>query len=952
LGLSYQYSGEYNNAEKFYKVLIELEPAHIDGLNNLGIINLYNDKTDIAEKYFLQVLKLNPENEEASINLANLKLKQEEYNSAIEIYKKVISFNNSKPNYIFNLGNAYLKKGDYDEALKYFDYTLRLEPQHGGALNNLGIIYNKKNEHEKAEAVYKSILSNSPNDPGAIFNLAQCFEHNAKFDKAEETYNLLLELEPDNDAALLSLGGINEKLGRKSASDQFYNKIAPTDFNKLAIFTNLGVSKMEQGKIDEAIEMWEKALKLKPDSPEVNYNLAHAKLLKGNFEEGWKGYEWRKKRKGFTERKAPGSVLTDQDINGKTIFVYDEQGLGDSVQFVRYLKLLKEKNCKIIFECDPRLIYLFNNLKYCDELIPRYSFDEPKIKYDYQISLLSLPAYFKTNLNSIPAETSYLEADKELSSKLSAVINRENTFNVGIVWAGNPNHTNDKNRSCSLENFEKLIATKGARFFSLQKGKAVKQLEEKSLQVVNLDGKGLETFGHTAAVIENLDLVISVDTSVAHLAAAMGKKTWIILPFLPDWRWMVNRDDSPWYPEVKLYRQSLPGNWGDLFEKMEEDLLDEVKTKTDKVSMLPVQSEFNKEENNNVHLYLGLAKGDNFGWGVCSKYLRKELQNFINVENIKDDYSEAKKVNGMLFNALVDIDFNPLFNARGDINFGYTFFENELTQKSKLNAAKYDKIYAGSSWCRNKMIEAGIFNSDILIQGIDPDLFYPVENKKDRAFVIFSGGKFELRKGQDLVIKAVKILQEKYKDIVLVNSWYNFWENTMLSMGNSNHIKFELNGKTWEEKINNILLLNGLDLNRVITLPVIPHDKSREIFEQTDIGLFPNRCEGGTNLVLMEYMACGKPAAASFTSGHTDIINEDNSILLTDLNKFKLHNNHNELISDWEEASIDEIVAAIEYAYHNRDKIKTIGRNAGEYMKYYSWADTAKNLSESIELKL
>ncbi len=662
LGLTFQNLGEYEKAETNYNTLLEIAPEHIDAINNLGIINLQRDKIIDAEKLFLHILELEPKHSDALINLGNIKFKQELYIEAISYYKKAIKTNSQNPIYIYNLGNAYLKIEDYDKAQDYFEKTLMLDPNHIGALNNLGIIYTKRNDPKKAEAVYENVLKLSPGNSDTMFNLAQCLEQNSKYDQAVDIYNSLLEQDPQNDVAILNLVGINDKLGNNAVSNELLNKINSTHYNKLAILTNLGISKMEQAKVDDAIINWKKALEIKPDSPEVNYNLAHANLLMGNFAEGWKGYEWRKKRKGFIERKLTGQELIDQDINDKTVFVYDEQGLGDSIQFVRYLKLLKQKKCKIIFECDPRLVYVFNNYKYIDVLIPRQNFDEPNIYYDYQISLLSLPQYFKTDIDTIPSEHSYLDANEELAIKLSSVISNANFLNVGIVWAGNSNHTNDKNRSCRLDNFEKIFTLNGVRFFSLQKGEALKQLRENTLPVVDLDSKGLDNFGHTAAIIENLDLIISVDTSVAHLAAAMGKPVWVILPFLPDWRWMLDRIDSPWYPTVKLFRQKMAGDWKGVFKEIFIELQKLIDSKFLSVNPQPNHdsktnhdasdhhySDHNKSSLNLLgdgintkstasnQIYLGLASGENFGWGVCSKYLRRELLKFIDIKNIDQD---------------------------------------------------------------------------------------------------------------------------------------------------------------------------------------------------------------------------------------------------------------------------------------------------------------------------
>jgi glycosyltransferase involved in cell wall biosynthesis len=290
-------------------------------------------------------------------------------------------------------------------------------------------------------------------------------------------------------------------------------------------------------------------------------------------------------------------------------------------------------------------------------------------------------------------------------------------------------------------------------------------------------------------------------------------------------------------------------------------------------------------------------------------------------------------------------------NARGTENYGYTFFENELTTHSVENAQKYDLVLAGSTWCRDRMQEKGIHNCDVLVQGIDPNIFYPItEDKRSNHFVIFSGGKFELRKGQDLILRAVKILQEKYPDIILVNCWYNKWPASMQLMGYSKHIQFEYQQGPWQELMDHTYVINGLDPGRIRTLDLVANEIQREIFQQTDIGVFPNRCEGGTNLVLMEYMACAKPVIASNTSGHRDIVTDENALLLNELRDISIAGPDNELIARWQEPSVAELVAQIEYAYHHREEIKKIGARAGQDLQKFTWEHSAQQLLDLLKL--
>lgn len=362
------------------------------------------------------------------------------------------------------------------------------------------------------------------------------------------------------------------------------------------------------------------------------------------------------------------------------------------------------------------------------------------------------------------------------------------------------------------------------------------------------------------------------------------------------------------------------------------------------------------DKDNAATIHLGLIKGENYGWGVCSSYLIEELSKFRSVHVLKDQDGSAcnPRLKGKLVQALTTVEFPPLFEkARADQNFGYTFFEEELNEISVRNAKKYDLVLAGSTWCRDRMLEKGILNCDVLLQGIDPKLFYPIENQKsgDR-FVIFSGGKFELRKGQDLVLRAVKVLQDKYRDVYLLNCWYNLWPRSVSQMTNSPYIAFSYHeNEPWIDTMQRTYRDNGLDPDRVITLELVPHHKQRALFQQTDIGVFPNRCEGGTNLVLMEYMACAKPVIASNTSGHKDIITKNNALLLNHLKEIQIRNNEGALTARWRDPSLDELIAGLEYAYHHRDELHKTGRQAGEDLRHYTWKRSAGHLAAIIGSK-
>ncbi len=434
----------------------------------------------------------------------------------------------------------------------------------------------------------------------------------------------------------------------------------------------------------------------------------------------------------------------------------------------------------------------------------------------------------------------------------------------------------------------------------------------------------------------------------------------------------VLKDDGLLYVEVPMsdspaIHESNPNHysvltkrmWMSLFNKTGYSLVKNLDIKFEVIAgdeeywaFIYKKNKVEKIEEKKDNLFLALSAGENFGWGVCSKYLNKEVPKIYKDTTVWDfqKYGDVEKeVDGTVFHALTGLEFESLSKLWGKKNIGYTFFENELIDQSLENSKKYDLVLGGCTWCCDKMEEKGIANTEVLIQGIDPDIFYPIDEEKDEdLFVIFSGGKFELRKSQDLVLKAIKILQQKYSDIVLVNAWYNMWPQTMELVAHSKHIKFELKGDKWIDKMNHLYEINDIDKSKVLTYELIPNKELREFYKQTDIGLFPNRCEGGTNLVLMEYMACGKPVVGAYTSGHKDVLTEQNSLLLKEMIPHKIFYD-NKLWADWEEPKLEEIIAQIEYAYHNRKEIKKLGKQAGEDMKNFTWADSAKSLINIIK---
>ena len=976
LALCLQNLGKNEDALTYYQKALELNPFLSEAYNNIAVIFKNLGRYDEAESVLKNAVKVKPDNTNAMSNLSNLTLDKnhsQEYGKAFKLYEegklfdardvllKLLNKNPESINLLKSLGIVHHQLNEFEKSAEYYKRILSIDNNNSEAEYSLGVCYQNLDNNELALAHYKKAIELNPEYIDAYNNLGLLYASLKNYSEAEKYYRQALKYNPEYFNAIINLGSLRLLEDDFEAAGEYFNKalfiadnIENNDAGKAVAYSNIGFMHLRKKEIEEAIKFFDIGIKLNPESVLAHYNKAEALLVSGRFEEGWKEYEWRTGRKDFGKRKFNKPFKPEYNLHGKRILVYAEQGLGDALQFIRYLPMLKQKGCYIIFECGKEMHLLLKDFKGIDELVERNLVEAPNIDYDYELPLLNLPQYFNTTINNIPMVVPYLKADEQLKQNWARIVNDRDKLRVGIVWAGSPIHTNDKHRSVRLNQFMPLLSIEGTHFYSLQKGFPVIQANDYRLLLTVLDEQ-IKSFADTAAIIENLDLVITVDTSVAHLAGALGKETWVLIPYMPDWRWLLDGKHSLWYPTLKLYRQPSVGDWNSVFIEMKKDLSIFMKNKKNELTNFNnTNSEKVLDENlsgqpvaNEKTIYLGLTSGENFGWGVCSKYLKKELSQKVNIINI-DEHKELlgiREVDGPVFHALNNNDFSGLYPVRGKKNIGYTFFEYELNDSAVKNAINYDLVLGGSSWNEEKLKERGIENAGKLIQGVDPDLFYPGDIiKKNNLFVIFSGGKFELRKGQDLVLKAVKILQQKFSDIVLINAWYNMWPNTMQSMSVSKHIEYEYKGETWKNFMINLCKINEIDGDKVLTLPITPNNKLRELYLNSDIGLFPNRCEGGTNLVLMEYMACGKPVVASFNSGHKDILTDNNSLRLEHMHEFKLYDNNKRLVADWEEPDIDEIISKLEYAYLNRDKIKQIGKTAGEFLKQFSWKDSAESL--------
>ena len=462
--------------------------------------------------------------------------KQRMIADAIPCFQRAVDI---RPDFIqarYALGKAFWEMDDCESALKELQDVVRVQPDHADALNLIGLIlYSPLGKIDLAERTLLIALRANPYHVDALVNLGNILAARGRFDEAIAQYRKAIELAP------MKAGG----------------------------YTNLGVLYQSMNKIEEANALYTAALTVEPDHANSHWNLATALLVTGDFERGWAEFEWRPLDRPLMNRTFLKPRLTDHDIIGKTVYVHDEQGLGDTIQFVRFLPLLKSCGASVVLECHQGLGGILRGVVGVDGVVERAAPVEPTMAYDYHIPLLSLPCYLGTGDNTLPSRLPYIAADAGSFSFWKTLIVPDDRLNVGIVWAGSPHHKNDVDRSCTLDDFSLLGELDHVRLFSLQKGDAANQLSNAPMGTTVVDlGKRFADFSDTASALACLDLVITVDTSVAHLAGAMNKPVWTLLPHVPDWRWMFDREDTPWYPSMRLFRQSSPGDWRGVMEKV------------------------------------------------------------------------------------------------------------------------------------------------------------------------------------------------------------------------------------------------------------------------------------------------------------------------------------------------------------------------------------------------
>ena len=567
---------QYSDAIKYLNDSLKALPKNSLALSNLGNVFLELKEYSNALNAYDKSIKIDPKYEEAWSNKANALSELKRYDEAIAHYDKALDLRSDYVEAWFNKGNALSELKRYDEAIAHYDKALDLRSDYVEAWFNKGNALSELKQRDEAIAHYDKALSLKSDYHEAWSNKGLNLNELKHFDEAIAAYDKALSLKHDYHVAWANKGATLHELKRYDEAIALYDKALSLKSDYTEAWFNKGSALSELKRYDEAITHYDKALGLKPDYHEASWNKSLSLLIQGDFENGLPLFESRwdsgavsaiAGKRFFNEP----TWLGKEPLNGKTILLYAEQGFGDFIQFCRYVKLVADFGAKVILEAPLPLANLMEGLKGVSQLVVK---GEQLPSFDYQCPLLSLPLAFKTNLHNIPNPNGYINLNKypnkiiEWKSRLGSKLRPR----VGLVWSGNPHHENDFNRSLLLKDILPFLPNQ-FEYISLQKEvrEADKLVLDSNPHILNF-ASYLADFLDTAALIDNLDLVISIDTSVAHLSGALGKKTLVLLPSVPDWRWLLDREDSPWYRSVKLYRQVAIGDWKSALDRVALDL--------------------------------------------------------------------------------------------------------------------------------------------------------------------------------------------------------------------------------------------------------------------------------------------------------------------------------------------------------------------------------------------
>ena len=492
---------------------------------------------------------------------------------AITYLSRAIELSPRSADFHFHLGVALANSGQSDRAIAAYQRAIELDPSIAEPHANLGVLLRAAGKIDAALLAYGRALDLNPDCAEVLCNLGVALAERDRMAEALDCYERALAINPEFVNAHYNLANALRKVDEHVRAIDRYQRAIELKPDFVQAYSNMAMSFNDLGQDELALQAYDRAVQLRPEWAEPRWNRSLTYLLLGNFERGWAEFDCRNGIDPPSSRTFPGQRWIGQDLAGKTILLNYEMGLGDAIHFVRYVPLVAPGAGRVILECQEPLRELFCSVAGVDEVVSLQR-DRAFLTYDVHCSLMRLPELFRSNPATMPRTVPYLKASAARTAKWRKTLGPKlSQLRVGLVWGGSPEHQNDRQRSIALWSLASLATVPDVEFVSLQRGPAALQALAPPPGMKLIDHSAdFENMADTAAVIQELDLVISVDTSVAHLAGALGKAVWVLLAYVPDWRWMLDRPDTPWYPQMRLFRQSKIGDWSGPIQSITQQL--------------------------------------------------------------------------------------------------------------------------------------------------------------------------------------------------------------------------------------------------------------------------------------------------------------------------------------------------------------------------------------------
>ena len=541
-------------------------------MNNYGLALAALKREEQATAIWERVVEVAPDHVEALYNCGKMRTKQQRFDEALRFYDKVLALQPDHLDALIDQAAALSRLGEFRAAIAGYTKGLAIDARNVGMLNDRGTAFRELEQFDEALADYDRALAIDPENIITLNNRGNVLLSLRRASAALECYDRAVANQPGHAQSCNNRGAVLGRLGQYEEAFTCFDRALALDPNLTPALINRGTTLIAINRLPEAIAAFDAALVIDPDSVDAYWNRGVAQLASGEMRQGWVGYEYRWRKKEFVKHKRTFPVplwLGDRALRGHTILLHAEQGLGDTIQFARYVPLVAQMGAQVILEVPSALKPLLTPLEGATAIIGR---GRPLPTFDTYCPLMSLPLAFGTEVGSIPARIPYIHARTDRIGRWRERLAATRSPRVGIAWAGSDGHANNHNRSIPLEQFSAIFGASGLGFISLQKQASETERNALGHAGVTDLGEELADFADTAAVISLLDLVISVDTCVVHVAGALAQTVWTLLPFAPDFRWLLEREDSPWYPTMRLFRQPQPKDWDAVLARVRSEL--------------------------------------------------------------------------------------------------------------------------------------------------------------------------------------------------------------------------------------------------------------------------------------------------------------------------------------------------------------------------------------------